>query len=796
MPIVKTIERIRARVGTGRREAPFDASIRYAATVANTDRDLIETSRAIGFGDALSYAASRSEDAADDRGERIEHVFLEGVTSLETAAIELRALAALRPRVFDPVAHIVLSYDTARGENPTREEMQRDVEIVLRERGFTDAEDRRHGSTVERFVAGRSGAITPYVAVVHGDTGHRHIHIITSRVAVNGAVNDDFRSRVANEHAAAAIARRHGWEIVAGKFNAALVARQARERGANEIEVAALERRDAPTLSRLREKMTEPATDRSRRRGFVAAHAETVREAFARAHTYAEFVSTCAAVGIVVKLKIDRGKDGRDFFKVAFAEGLEASASGDSGTAVGVTAKNLREKFGDASLRERLSSSAEPSVPIEKPRSSDTRETRMPHLTRLVELAAEATRVSTAFQRELNQLDRGGASSASLFGIDDGDRRQREDHRRRLARRAQSADVRASMLDRARERLDRRVRALDGRIAVFATGHPRRARLIDERIALDARAAYEVRKDRARRWMRTRAALKREIMYILHRAYVALRRVRIEAAGERMRKSKPPGLRGEAARAFRRDIRAWERAEKLQLAVEAKQSWARKSQSLKNEERRASKYPSFDVWLVREARRHPDDPALAAALRIAAPVVADTKSPIVVPSVVEIELPQAFVEGPPSNAHVPPAPRRSVLAPKIEKPVTFIEKSPAVVEAMPPIVEPLPLFERKPQVPRVSVLTKASPPPSADKPLPRSTDDRVPDVVEKPLVFVEVPREEPVESGPSIAELIARRAREIAKAASVEATRQPSPTRRAHSRRKIQRNDATKSRFD
>lgn len=791
MPIVKTVERNRARAA-GRREAPFDASIRYAATVANTDRDLIETSRAVGFGDALTYAASGSEGADDDRGERIEHVFLEGVTSLETAAIELRAIAALRPRVFDPVAHIVLSYDTARGENPTREEMQRDVEIVLRERGFTDAEDRRHRSTVERFVAGRSGAITPYVAVVHGDTGHRHIHIITSRVAVNGAVNDDFRSRVANEHAAAAIARRHGWEIVAGKFNAALVAHQARERGANEIEVAALERRDAPTLSRLREKMTEPAKDRSRRRGFVAAHAETVREIFARAHTYADFVSTCAAVGIVVKLKIDRGKDGRDFFKVAFAEGLGASASGDSGTAVGVTAKNLREKFGDASLRERLSSSAESGVSIEKSRSSDTHETRMPHMTRLVELAAEATRVSTAFLRELNQLDRGGASSTSLFGIDDGDRRQREDHRRRLARRAESADVRASMLDRARERLDRRVRALDGRIAVFATGHPRRARLIDERIALDARAAYEVRKDRARRWMRTRAALKREIMRILHRAYVALRRVRIEAASERMRKSKPPGLRGEAARAFHRDIRAWERAEKLQLAVEAKQSWARKSQSLKNEERRASKYPSFEAWLVREAKRHPADPVLAAAMRVVAPFVADAKSPIVEPSPVEIEVPQTFVEKPLSNADVPQAPRRSVLAPKVEKPAPIVTEPPTVAEAKPLIVEPRPLVEARPHIPRVSVLTRPSSRPSADEAVRRMSIDRVPDVIEKSPALTEASREALVKNDPTIAELIARRAREVEKASSDEIESRP-PRTRTNTKHHTSKKDRNKS---
>lgn len=777
MPIVKTIERIRARAGAGRREALFDASIRYAATVGNTDRDLIETSRAVGFGDALTYAASASEGAADDRGERIEHVFLEGVTSLETAAIELRAIAALRPRVFDPVAHIVLGYDTARGEMPTHDEIRRDIEIVLRERGFTDAEDRRHGSTVERFVAGRSGAITPYVAVVHGDTAHRHVHIITSRVAANGAVNDDFRSRVANEHAAAAIAQIHGWEIVAGKFNVALAARQARERGASDIEVAALERREAPTLSRLREKVTEPVKDPSRRRGFVATHGETVREAFARARTCADFVSTCASAGIVVKLKIDRSKDGREFFKVAFADGLESSAIGDSGTAVGVTAKNLREKFGDASLREQLSPSGKALVPAETPRSSAARQVRVPHMTKLAELTEEATRVSTAARQKLHEFDREDASSKDADGIDGGERRRREDRRRHLARQAQSADISASMLDRARERLDRRAKALDGRIALFAGDHPRHARLIDERTALDARAAYEVQKDRTRRWKRARAVLKREIMHFLHRAYVALNRVRIEVAGERLRKNKPPGLRGEAARVFYRDIRAWERAEKLQLAVEAKHSWARKSQFLKNEERRASKYPPFEAWLVREAKRHPADPVLAAAMRVVAPFVADTKSPIVELSPVEIKVPQTFVEKPLSNADVPQAPRRSVLAPKVERPAPIVTEPLTVVKAMQPIVEPRPLVEARPHIPRVSVLTRPSSRPSADEAVRRVSIDRVPDVIEKSPALTEASREALVENDPTIAELIARRAREIEKASSDGIESRPPGTR-------------------
>ena len=110
---------------------------------------------------------------------------------------------ARRSRAHDPVLHLVLGYDSIRGETPSRDEVQRHIERLLRARGYT----------------ARRGGLNQFVAFAHGDTDNLHVHVVANRVSSDGITSKDSHSRMRKEWLAAEIAAGHGWEIVAGKFN-------------------------------------------------------------------------------------------------------------------------------------------------------------------------------------------------------------------------------------------------------------------------------------------------------------------------------------------------------------------------------------------------------------------------------------------------------------------------------------------------------------------------------------------------------------------------------------------------
>lgn len=354
MPIAKDIPSAKIRSG----ESRFAPSIRYAATVNDRTSEIAAVSERFAASIAHSAKPDVKANAGVHRGERVQQVILSGIFSLDTAAIELDAIAALRPRVSNPVRHIVLSYDTARGEDPTPEDIERDVKLLLRHRGFTDARDRaqrHHATAVARFKAGRHGEVTPHVAIVHGDTESTHVHVVVSTVAPNGAVNPDFRPYGANEHAAALIAQVHGWEIVIGRRNGKLAAEQARSRGASQAEIEALLRRDAPTLDRLRDGAWQPGKGRDdsgaadRRGGFASEYRGVIQEAFSVSESFSKFVSACRDAGVIVKYtEVIDSKSGRVLPRLAFADALDRA--GDSGSRVGVTAKAVIGKYGPVSI--------------------------------------------------------------------------------------------------------------------------------------------------------------------------------------------------------------------------------------------------------------------------------------------------------------------------------------------------------------------------------------------------------------------------------------------------------------
>jgi hypothetical protein len=69
--------------------------------------------------------------------EKADWVHLRGVMSVETAAIEMEAVAALSKRCRDPVYHLIIAY--AKHERPTREQVVSDAERCSRQSAWRRA---------------------------------------------------------------------------------------------------------------------------------------------------------------------------------------------------------------------------------------------------------------------------------------------------------------------------------------------------------------------------------------------------------------------------------------------------------------------------------------------------------------------------------------------------------------------------------------------------------------------------------------------------------------------------------
>jgi Relaxase/Mobilisation nuclease domain len=110
------------------------------------------------FGDGIGYASAP---------QKADWVQLRGVTSAETAALEMEAVAALSRRCKDPVYHLIVAY--AKAEHPTREQVVSDAERLLKSIGM----DRNQ-----------------YVLAAHQDTDNYHAHVIANRIGPDGKAND------------------------------------------------------------------------------------------------------------------------------------------------------------------------------------------------------------------------------------------------------------------------------------------------------------------------------------------------------------------------------------------------------------------------------------------------------------------------------------------------------------------------------------------------------------------------------------------------------------------------------
>ena len=221
--------------------------------------------------------------------EKAEWVHLRGVMSVETAAIEMEAVAALSKRCRDPVYHLIIAY--AKGERPTREQVVIDAERLLKAIGMEKSQ---------------------YVLAAHKDTDDFHAHVIANRIGPDGKANDLWHERITRERVCAEIAAERGWAIVVGHHNRDIVQR--------------VEHLYAPPPDPER-RLSDGAYRRLHERGelpWQEGARPYVLDAVDRARGWNDLHQRLGAHGVVVKL-VRRGERVQG---LAFAEGLDRRAPG------------------------------------------------------------------------------------------------------------------------------------------------------------------------------------------------------------------------------------------------------------------------------------------------------------------------------------------------------------------------------------------------------------------------------------------------------------------------------------
>ncbi len=232
------------------------------------------------FGDGIGYASALKKAA---------WVQLRGVTSVETAAIEMEAVAVLSRRCKDPVYHLIVAY--ANGEHPTREQVVSDAERLLRSIGMERSQ---------------------YVLAAHQDTDNYHAHVIANRIGPDGKANDLWHERIKRERTCAEIAAERGREIVVGHHNRDIVQR--------------VRHLYAPPPDPER-RLSDGAYRQLHERSELPWHESArpyVLDAVDRAKDWNDLHQRLAAHGVVAKL-VRRGKRIRG---LAFAERFERGAPG------------------------------------------------------------------------------------------------------------------------------------------------------------------------------------------------------------------------------------------------------------------------------------------------------------------------------------------------------------------------------------------------------------------------------------------------------------------------------------
>ena len=266
-----------------------------------------------------SFAACQAYIKGEER-DRPSHSFIQGVVSLETAALEMDAQADVS-RCKDPVCHWIVSY--SEGEPATNEMIEADIFLMLK---AIELEDHQ------------------FIAVVHDDTDNRHVHVVANKVGSDGKAAAMSYYKYYSERCMAEIARMRNVPVVPGKHNSDLVAAQRFQQGRGGLAEVAVP--DIPSRLNERDRM------RLEQRGILPWH-EVARPAVLKAaqgaKDWQQFSATLARHGIVLKHTVRISpKDGGAYHGLAFAEGHEAGAPGCKASAIGaaVRYKALVDRWG------------------------------------------------------------------------------------------------------------------------------------------------------------------------------------------------------------------------------------------------------------------------------------------------------------------------------------------------------------------------------------------------------------------------------------------------------------------
>jgi hypothetical protein len=240
---------------------------------------------------ALAIAAHSFESGVTyaSAPEKAEWVHLRGVMSVETAAIEMEAVASLSSRCRDPVYHLIIAY--AKHDRPTREQVVSDAERLLKAIGMENRQ---------------------YVLAAHQDTDDFHAHVIANRVGPDGRANDLWHERIIRERVCAEISAERGWNIIVGHHNRDIVQRIER---LHELPAEPERRLSDGACRQLYERGELPWQERAR---------PYVLDAVDRASDWNDLHQRLATQGVVVKL-VRRGERVQG---LAFAEGLNLRAPG------------------------------------------------------------------------------------------------------------------------------------------------------------------------------------------------------------------------------------------------------------------------------------------------------------------------------------------------------------------------------------------------------------------------------------------------------------------------------------
>jgi hypothetical protein len=243
-------------------------------------------------------------------------IHLRGIAFVQTAAIEMEAVAALSRRCRDPVYHLIVAY--AKHERPTREQVVSDAERLLKAIGMEDHQ---------------------YVLAAHKDTDDFHAHVIANRVGSDGRANDLWHERIIRERVCAEIAAERGWDIVVGHHNRDIVQR--------------VERLSTPPPDPVR-RLSDGAYRRLHEHGELPwqdVARPYILDAVDRARDWSELRRHLAAHGVVVKL-VQRGERVQG---LAFAEGLDRTAPGCGASRIDArcTKAALEQRFGPFQREER-----------------------------------------------------------------------------------------------------------------------------------------------------------------------------------------------------------------------------------------------------------------------------------------------------------------------------------------------------------------------------------------------------------------------------------------------------------